>query len=564
VIANGLLRVVIENPDEPDHPLLTTELDNGEAVGEISMLTGQERSATVYAVRDTELIGFSRANFMQLAEQHPKMMAEVAIRLSQRLSEMNQAAREPDFKPAATVAILHITPGVDDFMPRLMTTLAQHSLALHLRPNNVDEHMRAATGIHLEEYVDEYDFVDGLQRLSRQFDMIIYETNPAYPNWTRRCISEADRILLVGRAGESDAISAVEQIMADMPHRELLPQRELVLLHAKRNNPPEGTSVWLDKRRVARHHHVALDSDAGFERVSRFLRGQAVGLVFGGGGMRGGAHVGVINVLNEMGIPVDVVGGTSSGALVAAQFALGWPTDKITQTMKEKFFSRRAVIQPTFPWTSFSSARFLNHMLTEAFGEIKLEDLWTTAFTISLNWTTARMSVNTSGKLRWAVRASTSLAGTHPPLPDENGDLHIDGGGANNTPADIARHFVGTGPVIAVDLGFTDRASQKYHYGEYLSGFSLLFNRLNPFRTECIKAPLLFDIMLRANALGSINATAEQVKAADLLLQPPVGSYGLFDTDQYDAIVEIGYRHASEKVAEWKANGGLEKLKVDG
>lgn len=559
VIVNGLLRVVFGHSTDVGDTPFVTELDNGEMVGEMAMLAGEPRGATVYAVRDTELIKFTSEHFRALVEEYPSLMAEVAIRMGQRLSEVARATRQPEFKPVATVALLFITPGCATFAQQLSAVLDQYGATLHLKPDNINQFMQAASNgrVDLETYVDEYDFIDSLQRLTTRYPMILYEADPAYPGWTRRCISEADRILLVGRADESPDLSAVEQIMLAMPHQDLLPQRELVLLHDRRTDAPRNTRRWLDRRHVERHHHVALDDRKTVERVGRYLRGKAIGLVFGGGGMRGAAHTGVIQVLNERGIHADVVGGTSSGALVAAQYALGWDVDEMTRVSKEKFFDRRAIMQPTFPWVSFSSARFLNEKLVEAFGAYEMEDLWTTAFTVSLNWTTAKTSVNLSGKLSWAVRASSSIAGTYPPTPDANGDLHIDGGGADNTPADVARKLVGQGPVIAIDLGFTDRASVKYHYGDYLSGFDILFNRLNPFRREKIRVPTLIDIMLRANALSSINATVEQVKHADLLLQPPVKQFGLFELEKYEEIVQVGYDYAREALRDWLDAGGM-------
>ena len=98
---------------------------------------------------------------------------------------------------------------------------------------------------------------------------------------------------------------------------------ELVLLHRDADRRPRGTARWLALHPFVRHHHLRLGVPADFDRLARFLGGTAVGLVLGGGGARGFAHIGVMRALDEAGIPIDRVGGTSMGAMIAAQWARG-------------------------------------------------------------------------------------------------------------------------------------------------------------------------------------------------------------------------------------------------
>ena len=82
------------------------------------------------------------------------------------------------------------------------------------------------------------------------------------------------------------------------------------------------------------HHHLRKDNMNDIKRLTRFLNGQAIGLVLGGGGARGFAHIGVLKAFEELKIPVDIVGGTSMGAIIAAQYALNWSPSKILQETK--------------------------------------------------------------------------------------------------------------------------------------------------------------------------------------------------------------------------------------
>ena len=269
---------------------------------------------------------------------------------------------------------------------------------------------------------------------------------------------------------------------------------------------------------------------------------------------------GVIRALQELGIPIDVVGGTSAGAISAAQLAMGLDSDTIVHNTRDKLMQREVFVDPTLPLTSMMRAKRLVQAYCDIFGDVRLEDLWTTGFTISANLSQAEMVIFRDGLVRDAVRASTSLAGIHPPALNEQGDMLIDGGVFNNTPADVVRAMVDSGPVIAVDLGFTQRDSE-FHYGEWLNGFRVLAGRLLPFVNK-IQAPSIVSIMMRANALYSINATHQQVAHADLLLQPPVAAVGLFEFEVFDQVVGKGYEHGKPRIEEWIERGGLTGVRL--
>ncbi|KAJ1476604.1 hypothetical protein T484DRAFT_1824318, partial [Baffinella frigidus] len=119
---------------------------------------------------------------------------------------------------------------------------------------------------------------------------------------------------------------------------------ELVLLHrgvpdgceGEVAPPPRNTKLWLEPRPGTKmHHHIRLGHARDTERLSRHLAGRAVGLVLGGGGARGLAHLGVLGgggarglahlgvlrAMEDLNIPVDFIGGTSQGAFMAACYA---------------------------------------------------------------------------------------------------------------------------------------------------------------------------------------------------------------------------------------------------
>ena len=131
-------------------------------------------------------------------------------------------------------------------------------------------------------------------------------------------------MILLGRGDGNPAVTAIERLVAREEGEHGAAQRMLVLLHDD-EAPQSRTAAWLAPRTIARHLHVRLSRPDEVARVARFIAEPGRGLVLGAGGARGFAHVGVLRALQgKTSIPIDMVGGTSMGAAMAAQHAMGW------------------------------------------------------------------------------------------------------------------------------------------------------------------------------------------------------------------------------------------------
>ncbi len=550
LVVDGRLRSVIIERDGDE---IEMTIHPGESIGEEAIVSGSLRSATVRALRDTDLVYLRHERYEQLVMKYPRGMVRLGLQMVQRMQRIAGVASSP--QTCQSVVILAASDGVRAFTGELAHRLGQLAPTLHLQANRLGELMPEHLAADIEDSVDNYDFVDWLQAQEDRYAFILYEGRADYPNWTRRAIEQSDRVVVVGRLGDDPTRSPIENILDTVSHPELMPPLEFVLLHEQRSLVTAGTLNWLQPRSAARHHHVALGDDKSMGRFIRFLRGKAVGVVFGGGGVRAAAHVGAIQALQEAGYHADAVGGTSSGAIVAAMYALELELDDMLAIMRDTLLRRDVLVNPTIPIVSMSTGFRLSRAYRRIFGDVLTEDLWTTCFTISANMTQTRQSMNQFGLLRDAVRFSTSIAGVYPPAPDINGDIHIDGGVINNTPADVMREIIGPGIIFASDLGFTVREKIYYSYGDSLSGERVLWHRLNPF-LRSLQVPNIMSIMMRANALASINTTERQMRPADLVIRQPVAGYGLFDFDQFDALRERGYESTQAALQEFEAVRG--------
>ena len=281
-----------------------------------------------------------------------------------------------------------------------------------------------------------------------------------------------------------------------------------------------------------------------------------IGLVLSGGGARGLAHVGVLKVLEEAGVPVDVIAGTSMGAIIGGLYASGmtaseiekeileleWgglfdsrePRQMLSQRRKEEDFLFSPVLRLGFRDGEFRlptgavSTRALETMLRRytlpARHLASFDGLPTPFRAVATDMETGEAVVMDHGDLAAALRASMSVPGFFSPL-ELDGRILGDGGLVNNLPVDVARRM-GADVVIAVNIGTP------------LAGRESLTSVLG------ITAQMV-HILTEQNVRASIASLTAQ----DLLLQPPLGRLTSADFDQAEALVGLGQDHARAAMA---------------
>lgn len=264
------------------------------------------------------------------------------------------------------------------------------------------------------------------------------------PEWSLRCLRMADRILLLADATATPAVSLSETRYLAGEGRVTEAEQVLVLLHHASLGVPSQTLRWLAQRpagTLAGHLHVRYDDDRDLARLARVQSGRAIGLVFGGGGVRSLAHLGVYKALREFDIEVDFVGGTGMGAVMGALVALDRPADELIAYAREFFGANPTGDISLLPLTSLIKGRLLKEALEELSKSLAgenagIEDTWKTFFCVASNYSKACETVLVSGNLAKSIRASCAVPGLLPPVPI-GGDLMVDGGAFNNFPTDI-------------------------------------------------------------------------------------------------------------------------------
>jgi NTE family protein/lysophospholipid hydrolase len=555
IVANGRLRILVGA--EGDRQVVD-EVGREETVGEMAVITGERRSATVIAMRDTELIRLSRAALNRLAEHSPHLMMPIARSVITRVSQQAASAR-PKRHEVATLALIpvHADTPLDEFARQLTAVLDPYGSVLRLHAAKIDKQFGAGMAQIPHGSAEQTRLLAWLGEEEQASRFVLYQADPGWTEWTQRCIRQADRIILVAMAGRDPQPGEIESRMAGLISADLPVRRDLALLYPDENRAHTGTAAWLAGRDVGRAHHIGLPSSADFERLARFLTGRALGVVLGGGGARAFAHIGVLRAMRELGLVADAVAGASAGALAAACYALGYDVDTIKTLAKDLIFDPKAGLDYTLPLVAIMNGRKLNRAITAMCGEHQIEDLHTPYFCVTANLTSAELVTHQAGSLRRVVRASMALPGVYPPVAI-NGDLHVDGGVLNNLPTNLMSVVVEGGPVIGADVSPKSRQPAQYDYADHVSGWAVLNSRINPLAVKR-QYPTLLKTLLRTITIASTSARAMQAQYADLLIELPLHEFGLLEFESLNQLVETGYRTALPLLAEWKERRSLDK-----
>ena len=547
ILASGRLRVQVKQLDGAEATV--AEVGRNEVVGEMAIISDEPRSATVIAIRDSELLRFSREEFDRIVDEHPRAMLKIAraiagrLRRSSRSQGVSRRELSVSLIPAGKEPILsRCVHQVFEGFSRIGSTLVIDSRFVEeqLGPGAANEDPYGSTSNRLLTWLNE-------QEAKHQY--IIYRSDDSLTPWTRRCLRMSDRVLAVGLAHGDPARNEIEEELLKRGDSKIFAQVELVRVHENDGAPPSGTSDWLDSRHVRDWHHVRDGVPQDFQRLARLLTGRAFGLVLGGGGARGLAHVGVIRAIQEIGIPIDAIGGTSMGAIIAGLYALNSDLENMNEVCHSAFVQQRRMLDVTFPAVALTSGKRIAKSLENFFGDTQIEDLWLKYYCVSSNLTRAEMNVHSDGPCWQRIRASISLPGILPPVYHD-GDLLVDGGVTNNLPVDVMRSVCGGGTVIAVDVSPKVDMRQKASFGDAISGWTILSRGVNPF-ADSLDVPSIANVLMRATLLGSWSAQATNAQNADLCLCPPVGDAGLLEFGAFEGVADAGYGYAAHELEKW-------------
>jgi NTE family protein len=520
VVLRGCLAVWIDRPGEPAR--CVRDVGRLEPIGERALLTGDVRSATVVARRDSELAFLSNAAAERVLREIPGAALPMMRALAARLEPSDGPAHS---SPALTLCLLPADPGLDAAgFARSLADAWDQDVRVILEEEFAKEGRGDPAWLHEQE---------------ERSDVLLLVAGAPEQAWTQRCLRQSDRAVHLGSLGaRPPAVVAAPASPGRFPRHG---RPELVLLRPP-SAPIRGTATWLTAFPACRHHHLRLGDRSDLARAARLIGGRAWTLVLSGGGARGFAHAGVLRALRERGWPIDAVGGTSAGSAAAVAVALGMDDREMVALSRAQFVDSRLNRSLTVPLVSLLSARRLEPAL-RALGDVQLEDLPVPCFAVSANLTRAAPQIHTRGPAWRAVRASVSLPGIFPPV-FLDGDVLVDGGIFDNMPV-ATMQDLHPGRVVASDISRGQGLQAPPGLQDCPPGRALLVGAVtHSGRTQGV--PPISEILSHSIAAGSLATTLRSRARADVLVMPQLPLVGMLDFSRADEFVELGYAAALE------------------
>uniref|UniRef100_A0A4W3GTV1 lysophospholipase n=1 Tax=Callorhinchus milii TaxID=7868 RepID=A0A4W3GTV1_CALMI len=605
IVLNGRLRSVIMKDDKKKE--LAGEYGRGDLIGVVEALTHQPSATTVHAVRDSELAKLPEGALNSIKRRYPQVVTRLIHLLGQKILGSLQQVNGPltgrglgihtvgnkwdsVVNPASNLSTVAILPVTEDVPITAFTLELRHALSaigpvLLLNSDVIKDRLGSAA----LDSIHEYRLSSWLGQQEDIHRIVLYQSDSTMTPWTQRCIRQADCILIVGLGEQEPTVGELERMLEITAVRAL---KQLILLHKEDGPPPARTVEWLNMRSwCSGHLHLCCprrvfsrkrlpkllemyqrvsekppDRHSDFSRLARVLTGNSIALVLGGGGARGCSQVGIIRALHEAGIPIDLVGGTSIGSFVGALYAeernFNRTKTRASQWAKEMMSFFKKVLDLTYPITSMFSGSSFNSSISNTFKDKQIEQLHCTLYCRTRAVVLLCVFIFIAGSLWRYCRASMSLSSYLPPLCDpKDGHLLMDGGYINNLPADVARSM-GAKIVIAIDVGSQDETDLT-NYGDSLSGWWLLWKRLNPW-AEKVKVLNMAEIQTRLAYVCCVRQL-EVVKNSDYCeyIRPPIDRYRTLEFGKFNEIAEVGYQHGKTLFELWNRSGVIENMLKD-
>lgn len=253
-----------------------------------------------------------------------------------------------------------------------------------------------------------------------------------------------------------------------------------------------------------------------------------IGLALGSGGARGFAHVGVIKTLLDAGIPIDVIAGSSMGAMVGCFYAAGQDIERLYKL--SKVFKRKYYLDFTIPKMGFIAGNRVKELIRIFTYGRSLEELDIPVSVVATELTTGDKVIFTSGPIADAVRASIAIPGIFVPEKYQ-GKLLVDGGVVDRVPVSVVEEM-GADIVIGVDVSRVNRSSE---------------------------ITSIYDVIMQSIDILQMELAANREIASDIMMKPPVEKYSSRTFTNIEEIIRAGEEeaekhipHIKKLIAKWK------------
>lgn len=501
----------------------------GEHFGEASVITGGPRTATVTAVTYVETMVLCGEDYRRLVKSYPELLENLSRSLTRRLSQMNRPTESlsRSKRGVHSLAIVIDDPVAWPLAKSLLCELCEENRSI--QPLVVADSELMVPSEQFDRDVVTVPVSELSYTIAGQSEKSLVVTMAVGPKATEAAVRESNRVIFAVNAA-SEISAQTKKLIGLIP-----PYRRPILALMFDDSAPSRPDMARDQHLSVRCRYSGTDLQATFARscVTRLYRslvGKRIGLALGGGGARGIAHIGVLQVLNERGVVFDSIAGTSAGAIVAAAYGAGFKPSEIgdffrAEMVPPKFMAARPSTRRMFLLHSFRGGRF-ETKLRRYLGDLTFQQADLPLAITTLDLISGEQQIRRSGDLVRAVLQSINHPVFGRPIVDQ-GQMLVDGGVLMNVPASVLRSE-GCDHVISIDVGSTlatDYAKDK--------------------RGE-LKTPSYLSTLLRTMDISRRHSSALHRDESDLIIIPQTSEFRIEDFHAVDPLIEAG-RHAGQK-----------------
>ena len=518
VVLSGRLRAVMQDKTGTN---ILGGIGEGEPTGEFALFTNEPRMASVLAIRKTIVLKINKHEYLNLVSQNPAFAGVLTNFLIKRLRR-NILEQHMSSRPK-NIAVINLQPEHDlsPWTNEIEKTLEESGLPIQVF-------------YHDSQPEQQYNTV--FATLEQQEGLNILVCSEAQPEWSRQCLLVADLLIVATEFWADPNLYQIEKIQNLYAQSILNKKIYIVFLHENETLLPKRTSRWLEKRMVNLHIHVRKNHSGDIRRFCRIIANQAVGIVLGGGGAKGYAHVGAIRALLEVGVEIDFLGGTSAGALYGIGMSHSdFEPHKVNTLCKTS--AKRRLTSNDFSWPiiSIMSGKKMAAFMQEMFGESELEDIWVNSYCVSTNFSSSGTKVHDRGLVSKMIRASIAIPGVFPPVVI-NRQLHVDGGVVDNLPIEPMYRYP-VRHIIAISLSGLE--TKQVDYDETPSAAVLMWDKIT--RKRKYKIPGISSLIINSLTLNSRQKQENTKEKVSLYFEMDLKEVGLLDDKKWNETIQKGY-----------------------
>lgn len=541
VVETGAVRVLARGEQE------VCRIGRGGHVGEMALVDDAPRSATVVAACDATLWRLGREEFEALTREQPSVYREIAAALAQRLRETT--AREMPVASETMVLMLDARGGAggSDGLPDQLALAIEGASGRSVAVVPLTDSPAGGEPVdaRVGQIADVERFGATVDQLLEQHGHVLLFRDAACPADARlRAACGRVDLAIVVLTTATESLASAERALATLGR--LAPALPAELALDRRPERVRASFDPVDKLASGRPVHTLAATPgyaragppdyAGLGRLARRIARRRVGLALGGGGARAFAHIGVLAVLERAGVPVDVLAGTSGGAIVAGLTARDWDSSRVAEFLLARW-TRRGVLDFRMPWLSMLRGRKLDRIGRDAGEGLTIQELTRPFVAVATDLVTGEEVRLRRGDGWTAVRASLTVPGVFPPV--RLGDRYlVDGGALDNLPAAAARE-AGADIVIGVNVSpplepaFLPAASDRRRgpLGQFI---------------DALRAGLPIARVIYRTVTVQGQALRSRQGAPDCTLAPDVSGFDMFQFTDLESIIARG-RIAAEK-----------------